>query len=77
MDYSDCIDSEAFKFYKSALNILKTGKIKNKDLSKEEIRKVCVSAIEKIGTIDKPYAITMANHVATEYNTRMNRRNYD
>lgn len=72
-DYADCAGSEAHKNYRAALNVLETGRVGDRELTPEEVRKVCRNAIAKIGTLDKPYAITMANHVATEYNTRANR----
>ena len=76
-EYIQCVGSGAFRNYQAALKVLRTGKIKDRELTPEEVRKVCKSAITEIGKLDKPCAITMANHVATEYNTRTNDGQYE
>lgn len=68
-DYSELMGNpNALKAYAAALNTIRTGKIKDKKLSPDQVRSVARSAIEQIGEVDKPYAITLASHIASEYN---------
>ena len=71
-DYSELAGSDALKLYSSAMNVLRTGKIKDKDLNQEDIRNIVRNAISRLGGIDKPYAITLATHIASEFNSRFN-----
>lgn len=71
-DYTELMGNETLsRNYAAALNVIRTGKIKNKDLSSAEIRNVVRNAVNQIGSVDKPYAITLAQHVASEYNNKM------
>ncbi len=71
-DYVELLGSDVIKHYASALNALRTRKISNKDLSKDDMRNVVRNAILNIGFVDKPYALTLAAHLASEYNSRHN-----
>lgn len=71
-DYAELQGTEAIKTYAVALNALRTGKIGKKELRDEEVRTVVKNAINKIGSEDKPYAITLAAHIASEYNMKYN-----
>jgi len=59
--------------YSLALDALGEGKCFGKKLSESDIRNVVKTAISKIGSIDKPYALTLATHLASEFNSRYNR----
>lgn len=69
-EYNEALNSNAVKYYSLALNVLKEGKLNSKILSEDELRKVVKNSVLKIGEVDKPYAITLANHIASEYNAR-------
>ncbi len=71
-DYNEMVGSEAFKHYAAALESLRSGKIGEKILSENDIRNIMRNAIAKIGDVDKPWAITLATHIASEYNLRCN-----
>lgn len=53
--------------YHAALNVIK-GEISVPD--KEKRRQIVANAISALGRIDKPYAISLAQHLASEYNRR-------
>ena len=67
-EYNEALNSNAIKYYALALNALREGKLNGKVLNEDDIRKVVRNSILKIGELDKPYAITLANHLASEYN---------
>ncbi len=68
-DYTELMgNKQLLQNYAAALNVIRTGKIKNKDLSLDQKRGVVRNAINQIGSVDKPYAIALAQHVASEYN---------
>lgn len=71
-DYIEMRESEALKVYSLALNVIKTGTLQGKPVSEDTIRKFVTNAITKIGTTDKVYAITLASHIASEYNKKIN-----
>ena len=49
------------------------GSYKNPDVIQEEkLKKIVRNAITQLGNIDKPWAVTLANHLASEYNHRNN-----
>lgn len=72
-DYSDMLDSHIGKEYYIAVHAVNTGKLIDKNLSEEELRTVVRNAVAKIGAVDKPYAMSMAMHLASLYNERNNR----
>ena len=79
-DYNELSgNTKLLKGYASALQAIKTGKGivkgKERELSPEEIRGIVRHYITQIGQIDKLYALTLAQHVACEFNNRM--VNYD
>lgn len=73
-DYTEMQGSEAWKQYGAAMQALATGKINEKTLNADDIRRLTRNSIAKIGKVDKPWAITLASHVASEYNRRCNAR---
>jgi len=73
-DYNEMMESEAFKFYGAFFNALRTGKIGKKVLSETDLRNLTRNAVAKIGEVDKPWAIMLATHVASEYNKGCNKR---
>lgn len=71
-DYTEMQGSEAWKQYGAAIQALTTGKVKEKDLTEEETRRLVRNAIMRVGNVDKPWALTLASHIASEYNRRFN-----
>ena len=67
-EYAEMIGSDALKQYAAALSAIRTGKIGERTLIKDEVRGIARKAISKLGDVDKTYAITLANHIASEYN---------
>ena len=67
-EFNEALSTDAIKYYNVALNALRTGKIKDKILTEDELRTIVKSSIAKLGEVDKPYALTFANHIASEYN---------
>ncbi|MBW3002911.1 AAA family ATPase, partial [Candidatus Woesearchaeota archaeon] len=57
--------------YSTALEAIKTGKILEKKLNQEQILNITKNALIKIGQWDKPYAITLAKHLESEYNRKI------
>lgn len=69
-DYTELAsDQKLLGNYAAALQVIRTGKIKERILSGDDIRTIVTSAITNIGAVDKPYALTLAHHIASEYNT--------
>ena len=69
-DYTELSgDTDSLKNYAAALNVIRTHKIHDKEISDDKVRGVVRNAISKIGNVDKSYAITLANHIASEYNS--------
>jgi len=60
------------KSYLPAICALKEGKLGGKVLSPEDLRTITKNAIVKIGEIDTPWAINLANHLGSLYNFRQN-----
>jgi len=71
-DYTEMQGSEAWKLYYAAMNVLDTGKIGKRNLNEDDIGALTRNAIVRIGDVDKPWAITLASHIASEYNRRYN-----
>ncbi len=73
MSYNEMMsNSEMVEAYSFALYAVKNNKIGDKDLSLDEVREIVKKTISKLNEVDKHYAITMAFHVATEFNERVN-----
>jgi len=76
-DYYEVLGSDALKYYSAGLNALRTGMIKDKNgedrkLSEDEIRNLVKASISKLSDVDKPYALTFASHLSSEFNSRAN-----
>ena len=71
-DYDELRDSKARKVYSAALNAIEKGRIGDRTLTDVEIRNVTKNAIEEIGKVDRPWAISLASHVASAYNIHYN-----
>ena len=71
-EYNDWLGSDALKTYATTLKLLREGKIGDEVLSKDQKRNAVKNAITRIGMVDKPYAITMTSHIASEYNNSAN-----
>jgi len=69
-DYTEAIGNDAMKYYATALSALRHGKVGEKGLSELQIQNITRNAIVKIGEVDKPYALNMAAHLGSEYNSR-------
>lgn len=72
-EYSE-LDDKTKKLYSAAIIALKTGKIKDAELSSEQKKNIARKAITKLGETDKPWAVALAQHIAIEYNKLVNRR---
>lgn len=68
-DYSALVGSNELKIYALGLETIRTRKLNDKDLSNDQLRTVVRNAITKIGNLDKPYALSLASHLASEYNS--------
>ncbi len=68
-EYSTLVGSEELKFYAIGLETIRTRKLNDKDLKSNQLRTVVRNAITKIGNVDKPYALSLASHLASEYNS--------
>jgi len=73
-EYNDMLGSDEFYYYTFALGLIREGKWKGKKFTKEETRERVRDIITRIGNVDKPYAVTLANHIVSEYNNRFNGR---
>lgn len=71
-NYNEMLGSDAMKKYSVALRAIEDGKIGNKALSRDKTKNIAKNAILALGNIDRPYAIALANHVASSYNTKFN-----
>ncbi len=49
--------------------------LRNKDIANEQLRNLIKNALLKIGSVDEPWAINLASHLASEYNNRQNKIN--
>lgn len=78
-DYEEFVsDGEHRQAYKGAIGVLQhNGRVGERKLEEDQIRAVVRNAILKIGNVDKPWAVSLANHIASEYNARNNRRKYE
>jgi MoxR-like ATPase len=72
-EYTAFLGSNALRPYSAALEVIRTGKFQDTPLSEEKIRTSVIYAIQKIGETDAPYALSLAQQVANEYNQRMMR----
>lgn len=63
------------KSYSPALHAIKEGKLGSKELNNEDLRSITKNAIIKLGGIDTPWAINLANHLASLYNLNQNKLN--
>ena len=70
-DYQELLGSDALKLYALSLDAIRTNKLGDKTLNKETVRSVVRNALDKIGAVDRPYALTLASHLASEYNTKL------
>ncbi len=70
-EYTKILGSDSLKNYTGALHLIRTRKFEGNELSPEQIRMVAKKAIAAIGKADAPWALTMAAHIAAEYNKRM------
>jgi hypothetical protein len=64
-------NAELLQTYAAALNVIRTETIRDKKVSPDQVRNVVKNAITKIGNVDKPYALTLAHHISSEYNTKL------
>ena len=71
-DYTEMQGSQAWKNYGAGMQGLRTGKAGEKTLNEDDMRRFVKNAVAKIGEIDKPWAIMLASHIASEYNRRYN-----
>ncbi len=75
-DYDELIGNpRLLQTYAAALNVVRTHKIKDKAITPVQVRNVVKNAITQIGTEDKAYAITLADHIASEYNYSLTNEN--
>lgn len=70
-EYSHAIGSDYLRAYAATLDVLRTGNIHDKKASDEEVRNLVRQAINKLGSFDRPYALTLASHIASVYNKRL------
>ena len=68
-EYTDAAGSDALKYYSATLNALRTGKVENKNLNEDQLRNIVRASLLKLSQVDKPYALTFASHIASEYNS--------
>lgn len=72
-DYTEFMNHDVRKkSYLPALRAIKGGKLLTKTLTPDELRAITKNAIIKIGGIDSPWAINLANHLGSLYNSRQN-----
>ena len=71
-DYTELQGTEEWKNYCVALDALGEGRLFKGKLGEADVRKVVKNAIARIGGLDKPYALTLATHLASEYNNKYN-----
>jgi MoxR-like ATPase len=71
-DFTEMLGSDAWKQYGAALIAISDGKARDRDLSDEEIRNIARNAIAQVGRVDKPWALTLAAHISSVYNTKYN-----
>jgi MoxR-like ATPase len=72
-DYTEFMNHDIRKkAYLPALYAIKEGKLSTKTLTPDELRTITKNAIIKIGEVDSPWAINLANHLSSLYNTRQN-----
>lgn len=69
-DYQEVCNSKALKQYSLALSVIETGKMKGEDIDSDSIREIVRNAIKAIGDTDKPWALTLANHISSSYNSK-------
>ncbi len=55
--------------YAAALQVIRTGRIGDKEIKPAQVRTIVKNAIDRIGAEDKAYAINLAHHIASEYNS--------
>ena len=68
-DYDELLgNTKLLQTYAAALNVVRTHKIKNNTINGDQVRSVVRNAINQIGAEDKAYALTLADHIASEYN---------
>ncbi len=69
-DYTELTGNKnLLQTYAAALQVVRTGKIGEKEVKPAQVRTIVKNAIDKIGSEDKAYAINLAHHVASEYNS--------
>ena len=74
-EYYSLLSDANVKFYYAALDILKDGKFNNQDLNIDQVNTITSNAIERLGRIDKVWALILINHLANEYNLFINKKN--
>ena len=72
-EYVEMVGSQALKSYSLAMGALKTGELDDKTLTEYDLKTLFINAISNVGNTDKPYALTLASHLASEYNTKVNK----
>ncbi len=61
-EYAEVMSLDEMKTYQVALSLFRKP-----NLSPIKVRTAVINAIKKIGNVDKPYALVMAQHLASEY----------
>lgn len=75
-DYTSFMNHDVYKeYYLPAVYAIKQGKFLDKTLNQEKIRTITKNAIIKIGEIDAPWAINLANHLSSLYNYKQDSLN--
>lgn len=68
-EYNTVQGDENLDLYNLTLNVIRNRKIEDRKLSEEEIRNIMINASTKLGAIDRPYGLTLAHHLVSEYTT--------
>lgn len=63
-EYSEIMSLDEMKTYQTALSVLRKSDL----LPFNKVRTAIINSIKKIGNADKPYALVMAQHLASLYN---------
>ena len=72
-EFTQVCNTKAVIDYRIALNAIRTGKIGDNNASSEEIETLVTNAITAMGSVDLPCVLSLASHVAAEYNDRVMR----
>src|SRR3989344_1006652 len=74
-EYTELAQGNILPTYAVALRAVRDSKLRNKELDYEQVRNIVRNALVKIGNADKPYALTLASHIASEYNHKIMHEN--